>query len=118
GSFSAFGLQTLLCMVGSGLTAVYFLLLVNRVFFGRLSITTPSLTPEPDVWLPVVGWRDRTPALFLAFLITLFGLLPNWVIRWSEATSTALVNPPSAVVAQGIPSKTPWIDIAAEHRQP
>ncbi|MEO1123065.1 MAG: NADH-quinone oxidoreductase subunit M, partial [Cyanobacteria bacterium J06639_16] len=47
GSFSAFGLQTLLCMVGSGLTAVYFLLLVNRVFFGRLSITTPSLTPEP-----------------------------------------------------------------------
>ena len=118
GSFSAFGLQTLLCMVGSGLTAVYFLLLVNRVFFGRLSITTPSLRPEPDLCLPAVNWRDRTPALCLTFLIALFGLLPNWVIRWSEATSTALVNSPSAIIAQGTAPQPTLLDIVAEHRQP
>jgi len=35
GSFPVFPLQTLLCMIGTGLTAVYFLLLVNRTFFGR-----------------------------------------------------------------------------------
>jgi len=42
GSITAFPLATLLSMVGSGLTAVYFLLLVNRAFFGRLAITPPS----------------------------------------------------------------------------
>ncbi|MFM7436360.1 MAG: NADH-quinone oxidoreductase subunit M, partial [Vulcanococcus sp.] len=35
GSINVFPLATLLSMVGSGLTAVYFLLLVNRAFFGR-----------------------------------------------------------------------------------
>ena len=36
GSYPVFPTQTLLCMIGTGLTSVYFLLLVNRVFFGRL----------------------------------------------------------------------------------
>ena len=44
GSLTAFPVATLLCMVGSGLTAVYFLLLVNRAFFGRLAVTQPSGT--------------------------------------------------------------------------
>ena len=36
GCFPVFPIQTLLSMIGTGLTAVYFLLLVNRTFFGRL----------------------------------------------------------------------------------
>ncbi|NBO29736.1 MAG: NADH-quinone oxidoreductase subunit M [Synechococcaceae bacterium WB6_1A_059] len=45
GSIQTYPLATLLSMVGSGLTAVYFLLLVNRAFFGRLAIT-PADDPE------------------------------------------------------------------------
>jgi NADH:ubiquinone oxidoreductase subunit 4 (subunit M) len=43
GSFPIFPIQTLLCLVASGLTAVYFLLMINRVFFGRL---TPELSKK------------------------------------------------------------------------
>jgi NAD(P)H-quinone oxidoreductase subunit 4 len=93
GSFLIFPVQTLLCMVGSGLTAVYFLLLVNRAFFGRLAIALPAVTPQLDVDLPGVSWRDRLPALALATLIVAFGLQPNWIARWSEHTTLALHEP-------------------------
>ena len=84
GSFPIFPTQTLLCMVGTGLTAVYFLLLVNRVFFGRLSETAKDLPP--------VYWSDRTPALILIVLIVALGLQPHWLIHYTETTTTALVN--------------------------
>jgi NAD(P)H-quinone oxidoreductase subunit 4 len=93
GSFLVFPVQTLLCMVGSGLTAVYFLLLVNRAFFGRLAIAPPSPTPQLDIVLPSVTWRDRTPALVLAVLIVAFGLQPSWLARWSEHTTLGLYQP-------------------------
>jgi NAD(P)H-quinone oxidoreductase subunit 4 len=93
GSFLVFPVQTLLCMVGSGLTAVYFLLLVNRAFFGRLAIAPPSPTPQLDIVLPSVTWRDRTPALVLAALIVAFGLQPSWLARWSEHTTLGLYQP-------------------------
>lgn len=89
GSFPAFPTQTLLCIVGTGLTAVYFLLLVNRVFFGRLS--------EAVVDLPPVHWSDRIPAIVLAVLIVVLGLQPNWVVRWSEPVTTALLTNPPAI---------------------
>jgi NAD(P)H-quinone oxidoreductase subunit 4 len=89
GSFPVFPTQTLLCMIGTGLTAVYFLLLVNRCFFGRLS--------EKVVDLPPVQWFDRTPAIILAVLVVILGLQPNWMVRWTEATTTALIAPPSTV---------------------
>lgn len=91
GSFPIFPIPTLLCLVGTGLTAVYFLLMVNRVFFGRL---TPELSN-----LPAVLWSERIPALVLAFLIILFGLQPNFMIRWSEAQGT--------VVLYGVQSNIP-----------
>ncbi|MBD3882019.1 NADH-quinone oxidoreductase subunit M [Phormidium tenue FACHB-886] len=81
-SFEVFPLQTLLCMVGTGLTAVYFLMLVNKVFFGRL--------PQSLSNLPSVEWRDRIPAGIMAVLILLLGIQPNWMLRWSEQTSVAL----------------------------
>jgi NAD(P)H-quinone oxidoreductase subunit 4 len=89
GSFPVFPVQTLLCMVGTGLTAVYFLLLVNRTFFGRLS--------ERAMNLPKVDWSDRIPALVLGLLIIALGIQPSWISQWSEPTLTALVNPTPAI---------------------
>jgi len=106
GSFLAFPVPTLLCMVGSGLTAVYFLLLVNRAFFGRLNIAPPSDKVEPDVILPPVAWRDRIPAIALAVIIVTLGLQPTWLSRWSEVTTIAWRSP-TVEVAQQLPSDSP-----------
>lgn len=84
GSFSVFPVQTLLCMVGTGLTAVYFLMLVNRAFFGSI--------PEAMSDLPPVKWSERIPAIILAVFILLVGYNPNWLIGRSEATTTAMLN--------------------------
>lgn len=89
GSFPAFPVQTLCSMVGTGLTAVYFLLLVNKTFFGRL--------PEQFSNLPQVYWSERLPALGLAVVIVFLGLQPNWMVRWSEVTTTAFVAPAAAI---------------------
>jgi len=99
GSLLLFPVHTLLCMVGSGLTAVYFLLLVNRAFFGRLAIASPAATPQPDINLPRVVWRDRIPAAILASLIVLLGLQPGLMLRWSENTALAM-RPNPVTVAQ------------------
>jgi NAD(P)H-quinone oxidoreductase subunit 4 len=92
GSFPVFPTQTLLCMLGTVLTAVYFLNLMNRAFFGRLS--------EPITNLPRVDWFDRTPAAVLAVLIVLLGIQPSWLVRWSEPTTTAISTLPAAVQNQ------------------
>lgn len=83
GSFPIFPIPTLLCLIGTGLTAVYFLLMVNKVFFGRL---TPELSN-----LPKVLWSEKIPPLILAFLIIIFGLQPNLMTRWSETQATAIL---------------------------
>lgn len=88
GSFPVFPTPTLLCMVGTGLTAVYFLLLVNRAFFGRLSEIVENLPP--------VQWSDRLPAIALAVLIVVLGIQPGWIVRLSETTTTAMVAIPGA----------------------
>jgi len=82
GSFPVFPTQTLLSMLGTGLTAVYFLILMNRAFFGRLS--------EQVMNLPRVQWSDRIPGVILAGLIVLLGIQPNWLVHLSEATTTAM----------------------------
>ena len=96
GSISAFPLATLLSMVGSGLTAVYFLLLVNRAFFGRLAITPPSgdttADARLDVQLSSVAPRETIPALALAASIVFIGLVPSSLGNLSEVASTALAN--------------------------
>jgi NAD(P)H-quinone oxidoreductase subunit 4 len=97
GSFAVFPLQTLLCMVGTGLTAVYFLLLVNRVFFGRLSAQVVNLPP--------VQWFDRTPALILTVLIVILGLQPSWVARWSETSTAALMTTRLAIAPTAVASR-------------
>ena len=84
GSFAGYPAQTLLCMIGTGLTAVYFLLLVNKTFFGRLPVEYSDL--------PVVTWSDRAPGFVLAVLIVVLGLTPSWMLQWTEVTSTAMVQ--------------------------
>ena len=102
-SFVVFPVETLLCMVGTGLTAVYFLMLVNKVFFGRL--------PDTLANLPSVKWRDRIPAIIVAILIVALGIQPNWLLCWSEQTSTMLGN---QVLAQSVQAAV----VAVEAAQP
>jgi len=82
GSYSIFPLQTLLCVVGSGLTAVYFVILLNRTCFGRLD--------NAIAYFPRVEWHERVPALILAGAILFLGVQPTWLVRWSESTATQM----------------------------
>ena len=92
GSFLVQAPQTLLCMVGSGLTAVYFLLMINRVFFGRLNAAPPEMGGTIETTLPGVKWHDRIPALALVLIIFAFGLQPEWVTRWMATTTTTFLQ--------------------------
>jgi NAD(P)H-quinone oxidoreductase subunit 4 len=96
GSIGVFPLATLLSMVGSGLTAVYFLLLVNRAFFGRLAITPPSgdavADARLDVQLAPVAPRETIPAVALAAAVVILGVVPSSLGRLSEVASTALAT--------------------------
>jgi NAD(P)H-quinone oxidoreductase subunit 4 len=83
GSYSVFPIQTLVGVVGTGLTAVYFVILLNRTCFGRLDNAT--------AYYPKVLFEERLPALILAGLILFLGVQPSWLVRWSEASSTAMV---------------------------
>ncbi|NJO51744.1 MAG: NADH-quinone oxidoreductase subunit M [Leptolyngbyaceae cyanobacterium RM2_2_4] len=100
-SFSVFPVQTLLCVLGTGLTAVYFLNLVNRAFFGRL--------PESLENLPRVYWRDRIPSVVMTILIIFLGLQPGWLFRWSEVTATTL----GALTTRPVAQLTPLAETAA-----
>ena len=103
GSFTVFPVQTLLSMIGTGLTAVYFLLLVNRTFFGRL--------PDQFANLPPVSWSERVPSLAVAALIVLLGLQPSWLVRWTETTTTALLNEYPTIAVDSAPIQTDPISI-------
>ena len=96
GSFPAFPIPTLFCMVSTGLTAVYFLLLVNRAFFGRLATGGNQVDALQDEALPAVTWFDYTPGLILAALIVLLGLQPSWMAMWTETTADTLAITPIA----------------------
>lgn len=84
GSLQVFPVQTLLCMIGTGLTSIYFLIMVNRAFFGRLS--------DLVVNLPQVRWNDRIPPLVLAVIIAIMGVQPGVIIALSEKTAIAMVS--------------------------
>ncbi len=91
-SFPIFTWQTILCMIGTGLTAVYFLLVINRVFFGRLKLELASL--------PQVSFSEHLPALVLMSLVFVLGIQPAWVVRWSEAQTTAIILQDSQLLSQ------------------
>jgi NAD(P)H-quinone oxidoreductase subunit 4 len=83
GSYARFPLPTLVCVICTGLTAVYFVILLNRTCFGKLDNKT--------AYYPVVTWSEKIPALVLTVLILFLGIQPTWLVRWSETTTTAMV---------------------------
>jgi NAD(P)H-quinone oxidoreductase subunit 4 len=82
GSWTAFPLPTLLCLVSSGLTAVYSIRLFNRVGFGRLDNARAD-------WQST-SWPERIPAVSLGLLVIVLGIWPMGLVRWSEASSASL----------------------------
>jgi NAD(P)H-quinone oxidoreductase subunit 4 len=83
GTFSIFPWQTLLCILASGLTAVYFVILLNRTCFGKLDNNT--------AYYPRVRLVERLPAFVLAAIIFFLGVQPSWLVRWTETTTNAIV---------------------------
>ncbi len=83
GSFMAFPIPTLLCILSSGLTAVYFVILINRTCFGKLD--------NSRAYYARVSFSQQWPALVLTAIIIYFGLQPNALLRWIEPTTTPLV---------------------------
>ncbi|MGF1480075.1 MAG: NADH-quinone oxidoreductase subunit M [Cyanophyceae cyanobacterium] len=82
GSFSTFPIPTLLCITASGLTAVYFVILLNRTCFGKLD--------NQLSYYPRVVWSEKIPALVLTATILFLGVQPNWLLRWIEPTTNFL----------------------------
>ncbi len=83
GSFSVFPILTILCIIASGLTAVYFVILLNRTCFGKLDNVT--------AYYPKVTRLEHAPALILVALIFFLGIQPTWLLKWSEPTTNSLV---------------------------
>ncbi len=84
GSYGVFPIQTLLCIVGTGLTSVYFILLLNRAFFGRL--------PDEFSDLPAIPLKEHIPAFILASMIVGFGIKPQAFVTLSEVTMTTIAQ--------------------------
>lgn len=91
GSFSTFPIPTMLCIFASGLTAVYFVILLNRTCFGKLD--------NQLSYYPKVVWAEKIPALVLTVTIFFLGVQPNWLLRWIEPTTNFLAaSQPDRVV--------------------
>ncbi len=99
GSFPIFPIPTLICILSSGLTAVYFVILLNRTCFGKLDNNL--------AYYDRLTWAERVPALILTASIFYFGLQPNALIRWMQPTTTA--------IASTLP---PTPELIAQHPQP
>ena len=84
GSFSIFPVATLLCIIASGLTAVYFVILLNRTCFGKLD--------NKLAYYPKVTLRESLPPLILTFLIILLGVQPNLLLSSMENTVDGLTT--------------------------
>ncbi len=84
GSYSQFPLPTLISIVGTGLTAVYFVILLNRTCFGKLDNRT-AYYPRVKNW-------ERIPAFVLAGLILWFGIQPMSLVKWPQALAFNLAT--------------------------
>lgn len=82
GSFAVYPIYTLICLIATGLTAVYFVILLNRVFFGRMENKTG--------YLPKVASYERIPAVIFAVLIIFFGIQPSLLTNLSVVTSSSI----------------------------
>lgn len=83
GSYAVYPVQTLLGVIGTGLTAVYFVILLNRTCFGKLD--------NAIAYFPKVTFSEKLPAYVLASLILFLGIQPNWLVKWGERTASTMV---------------------------
>ncbi len=83
GSYTAFPIATLICLASTGLTSVYFVIIINRALFGKLE---NNLT-----YLPKVSNSERIPAIILTALIIWLGIQPNILISHTQTTTDAIV---------------------------
>ena len=81
GSFSIFPVATLVCIIASGLTAVYFVILLNRTCFGKLD--------NKLAYYPKVTLKESLPALVLTVVIIVLGVQPNLLLRCIEPTTNS-----------------------------
>ncbi|MBU6251094.1 MAG: NADH-quinone oxidoreductase subunit M [Cyanobacteria bacterium REEB417] len=82
GSWVAYPIPTLVCLVSSGFTAVYAVRLFNRVGFGRLDNAKAN-------WAST-SWGERAPALVLTALVLVGGIWPTLLTGWSESDTAPL----------------------------
>ncbi len=83
GSYIAFPIATLICLASTGLTSVYFVIIINRALFGKLT--------DDVTYLPKVAAFERIPAIVLTILIVLFGIQPNIIIDRTQITTDKIV---------------------------
>jgi len=93
GARSKFPIPTIFSIIGTGLTAVYFVILLNRTCFGKLDNHT--------AYYPKVSGLEQLPALILTALIIILGVQPSWLVRWSETSATQIIArvPDSSLLA-------------------
>lgn len=94
GSYTQFPIPTIMAIVGTGLTAVYFVILLNRTCFGKLDNRT--------AYYPKVKGLEQIPALVLTALIIWLGIQPSYLIKWSEA-SAKVYSQSSIIIGQASP---------------
>lgn len=99
GSYATYPLQTLLCVAGTGLTAVYFVILLNRTCFGKLD--------NAIAYFPKVEFEEKLPAFILAGLILFLGIQPNWLVKWGEPTATGMIAALPPLVTEAVADELP-----------
>ncbi len=82
GSYQDFPLPTLIGILGTGLTAVYFVILLNRTCFGKLD--------NRSAYYPSVKNWERIPGLVLTALILWFGIQPMSLVKWPQSLAFTL----------------------------
>ncbi|WP_036481056.1 NADH-quinone oxidoreductase subunit M [Myxosarcina sp. GI1] len=98
GSFTVFPTFTILCLVATGLTSVYFVILLNKTFFGKIDCRqTPTVYPR-------VRLAERLPALVLALLIVVLGVRPAWLTDLTEFSILASHPDTTTLVSQKLSS--------------
>ncbi len=84
GTFTKFPIPTIFSIIGTGLTAVYFVILLNRTCFGKLDNAT--------AYYPKVSGLEQLPALILTGVIIFLGVQPVWLVKWSEKATVKIAE--------------------------
>ena len=93
GSFTVFPTLTICCLIATGLTSVYFVILLNKTFFGKIDCR------KIPVVYPRVRSSERIPAFVLALLIVVLGLQPVWLTNLTDFSIVASQPSDTTVVA-------------------